>query len=62
MPPLEKIATSSELLTVWHRLARTLSRDLGFATRLALDPIATLRREGYEVSAEAARVLLSALP
>ncbi|MBL8787551.1 MAG: hypothetical protein JNJ59_21790 [Deltaproteobacteria bacterium] len=62
LPGLVRVATSTELFNVWHHLAHTMARDLGFAARLALDPIATLRAQGYDVSAEAARVLVSALP
>jgi len=56
------IETISQLRGVWSHISKALSRDLSSAADLAIDPIATLRRHGFAVSADAASALLLALP
>jgi hypothetical protein len=59
---MNRIDTASELRTAWTSIAVMLRRDLALAGRLATDPLGTLRRLGYEVGPEAARLLVRALP
>ena len=56
------IETVGQLRHVWARIADALSRDLNAASDLSSDPVATLRRHGFDVSADAAAALLLAIP
>ncbi|MCC6625673.1 MAG: hypothetical protein IT385_30845 [Deltaproteobacteria bacterium] len=59
---LHRVQSATELRRIWRDLVASLQRDLTFASRLARDPIGTLRDLGYEVTDEAAIVLRRALP
>ncbi len=58
---LHRIETPRDLSGSWPRIARALKSDLGAASRLAADPRGTLRGLGFDVGAEAASLLLTAL-
>jgi hypothetical protein len=59
---MTRIETISQLRGVWSRISHALSRDLSAASGLATDPIATLRRHGFDLRSDAASALLLALP
>ena len=55
-----QIQNATDLRRIWRDLVVVLQRDLAFAARLSKDPIATLRDLGYDVTDEAASVLMRA--
>ncbi len=51
-----RIDTASELRSSWQAIKSTLARDLRAIGQLAVDPVGTLERLGYEVGPEARHV------
>lgn len=56
-----QIETLSELRSMWKAVMRVLKRDLGLASDLSTDPLATMKSLGYEVRGEAATALRKAV-